>query len=133
MVLAAGVDLTGVGAVLTGLALVITALAGWAANSARKAKDAAQQVAASPAGVLEELRREVELVLDAHKEIVERHTKERQGMEASLRTQRSRAETAESRNLQLQAQLAGLHLDLAQARAEISELGSRVDEFIKHR
>lgn len=123
----------GLGALLVGVAALLTAASGWLAASARRSsKAAAEALKVSPVGMLEELRREVDLVLEAHQAIVERHTQERQGMERALTRQRGRAEQAETTNLRLLAEMAGLKMDLAAARAEISDLRTRVDDFISH-
>lgn len=121
------------GGLLFGVAAVLTALTGLLALSARRSSKAAREaLKTSPVGVLEELRREVDLVLQAHQEIVERHSQERQGMSDALDRERARAEGAESVNLHLRAEMAGLRMDLAAARAEISDLRTRVDDFISH-
>lgn len=122
-----------IGGLLVGVAAVLTAVSGALAASARRSSKAAREaLQVSPVGMLEELRREVDLVLVAHQTIVERHTAERQGMERALTRQRGRAEQAETTNLRLQAEMAGLKMDLAAARAEISDLRTRVDDFISH-
>lgn len=121
------------GGLLVGIAALLTAISGGLTLSARRSSKAAKEaLQVSPIGMLEELRREVDLVLVAHQEIVERNTQERQGMERALTRHRTRAEAAETRNLRLQAEMAGLKMDLASARAEISDLRTRVDDFISH-
>lgn len=88
---------------------------------------------ARPAGQLEALRTEVQAVLDAHKSAVDRHDEERKQREEALGRQRTRAEAAESRVVNLLGRLAGLGLDLQAARLEISELRDRFESSLQHR
>jgi chromosome segregation ATPase len=124
--------LAGLGGLLVGLAGVVSAVA--SARSARQAKRRADEVVQMTAiGTLEALRSEIDGVVDAYRQAVTRHAEERDGIEAALDRERLRAEGAEGQVFHLRAQMAGLRMDLAAARAEISELGSRLDTFMHDR
>lgn len=121
-----------VGGVMVGIGGVLAAsLSWWQAVKARRS--AAEALAVSPAGALEALRGEVQAVLDAHQSSLARHQEERAGMEQALSVERMRADTAESNNLMLLGQLAGLRMDLAQARSEIAELKIRFEASLTTR
>lgn len=124
--------LTALGGLIVGVTGLLSAVS--ARKSARSAHDSVARVLeASPAAIEAGMRREIDELDAAYVSAVARHAQERNGMEAALDHERSRAETAEAEVFKMRAGMAGLRLDLAAARAEISDLRSRVDDFLTTR
>jgi hypothetical protein len=117
--------LAGIGGLLVGVVAVGSLL-----FSLRARREAAEARRASPAAVLEGLRIQVQAVIDAHEEAVRRHQTERDGIEDSLQRERARADGAEMVAMRLQGQVAVMKIDLANARADLSELRARFDATI---
>lgn len=102
-----------VGSVLVGLAAIITALAAWDARRSRKAL-----IASTPKAVLSAL----DQTLLAYKMMVERHAKERVGMDTALQRERGRADQAELALAETRARVASLEV-------EVHELTQRLDRI----
>lgn len=131
--------LNGTADVLTAAASFLVGLTGFIAavsarRSARAARaSAAQALQASPAAIEVGMRKEIDNLIQAYDASQQRNAQERDGMESALDHERRRAEKAEAQAFHLEARLAVLHLDLAAARAEISQLGTRLDDFVNTR
>jgi hypothetical protein len=117
--------LAGVGGLLVGVVAV-----GSLILAVRARREAAEARRESPAAMLEGLRIQVQAVIDAHQEAVRRHQMERDGIEDSLQRERARADGAELVAMRLQGQVAVMKIDLANARADLSELRARFDASI---
>lgn len=118
------------GAVLAGIASIIVALAGAldARRRSTRAEATAQHaLAASPAAVLTGLRSEVQAVVDAYHEGLERWQDERHDFEDDVNRERDRADAGEAVVLMLRGEIAVMRIDLAAARAEVADLRGRFE------
>ena len=119
--------LAGIGGLLVGVVAV-----GSLFFSLRARREAAEARRASPTAMLEGLKTQVQAVIDAHEDAVQRHQKVRDGIERSLQHERSRADGAELIAMRLQGQVAAMKIDLAGARVDLTELRARFDASIAH-
>ena len=121
------------GAVFAGIAAIIAALAG-AFDARRRAGNAetkaSEALAASPAAMLTGLRSEVQAVVDAYHDGLERWGDERDHLEAEVERERSRADAGEAVVLMLRGEIAVMRIDLASARAELADLRGRFESAI---